>query len=123
MVGGPAPVETSKLLLSARQSRGSPSVIGGSFWLGSLTGLFQPRPRAISVECRYVLFLTVLFGVRLHGLFGVTSSMTCMAAGGVSMVRGFFVVSRRVMLCSFLVMTGRMRVMFRSLLMVFCSFL
>jgi hypothetical protein len=70
-----------------------------------------------------VLFLAVLFGVRLHRFFSVTSSMTCMAAGGVSVVRGFFVVSSRVMLRSFLVMTSGMRVVFRSLFMVFCSFL
>jgi hypothetical protein len=85
----------------------------------------KPAPaRAGQIECEgQALFLAVLFGVRLHRLFRMASSMTCVAAGGVSMVRRFFVVSARVVLRSFLVVTSRMRMVFCSLFMVFCSFL
>ena len=80
------------------------------------------RARSVRSEGE-ALFLAVLVGVRLHRLFGVPSSVTCMAAGGVSMVCRLFVVSSCVVLRSFLVVASRMRMVFCSLFMVFCSFL
>lgn len=53
----------------------------------------------------------------------MASGVTCVAAGGVSMVGRFFVVSSCVVLRSFLVVASRMRMVFCSLFMVFCSFL
>ena len=55
---------------------------------------------------------TVFLDMGLHCLFGVASSMNCMAAGRVSMVRRCFMVSNLVMLSGFPVMTGRMRKVF-----------
>jgi hypothetical protein len=59
-----------------------------------------------------IYFLPCSFGARLHRLFSVSSSVTCVAARGVSVVCRLFVISSRMVLCSFLVMTSGMRMMF-----------
>jgi hypothetical protein len=54
------------------------------------------------------LFLAVLFGMRLHGLFGMPSAMNYVAPRGVSVVCRLFVMSGIVVLGGLLVVTGGM---------------
>src|SRR5215469_11485913 len=54
------------------------------------------------------LFLAVLFGMSLHGLFSMPSAMNYVAPRGVSVVCRLFVMSGIVVLGSLLVVTGSM---------------
>ena len=55
---------------------------------------------------RLLLFLAVLFGVRLRGFVGMRSRLTLMARGGVGVVSGFFMLTSFVVLGGSVVMLG-----------------
>ena len=69
------------------------------------------------------LFRSVFLSMRLPRLFSVVSGMDRMAARSVSMVGGFLVLSRLVMLGSFSMMTGGMSMILRSFTMMISRFL
>ena len=77
--------------------------------------------REISKAIRGLLF-TVFFGMRLAGVIGVIASVGGVAAGRMSMMRCFLMLSALVMLSRFAVMTSSFRVMFGSFAMMFSSF-
>jgi hypothetical protein len=67
--------------------------------------------------------LAVLFGVRLRRLLGVAAGMSGVAGGGVGVMRGGFVLPGLVMFRGFRMMAGRMGMVLRGFLVVFCGFL
>ena len=64
------------------------------------------------VVCAPGLFLAVLFGMSLHGLFSMPSAMNYVAPRGVSVVRRLFVMSGIVVLSGLLVVVGDVLKMF-----------
>jgi hypothetical protein len=72
----------------------------------------KARPAQKACRANGSLFLTVLFGMSAASFFGMITRVARVAAGGVRMVRRFFVLATFVML-------GGFAVMLRSLGMVF----
>jgi hypothetical protein len=83
---------------------------------GFFGGSFYATARAISLRgsafdrlvTRPGLFLAVLFGMSLHGLFSMPSAMNYVTPRGVSVVRRLFVMSGIVVFGGLLVVMGGM---------------